>query len=326
MLEEQSAALALLRCPRTMLPLQPAGSNTLVTVTDDPTLHRSYRTVAGLPVLIDFEHSIADEDATIASLAASPVARRTYSGIAARLRRIVQAPNRTTERNVALFVRALKSESKRPLVLIIGGGVVGDGMQPLYDDLDLRVLAFDIYRSKLVQFVADAHAIPLADATVDGVIIQAVLELVLEPDAVVAEIHRVLRPGGLVYAETPFLQDVHEGPYDFTRFTESGHRFLFRRFERLVSGALDGAGTQLLWSLDYLARGLFRARSAGRATRVAFFWLRFLDRLVPERFNVDAASGVYFMGRRGDRTIGPKEIVGHYMGAQQNTKRGDHPR
>ena len=68
------------------------------------------------------------------------------------------------------------------------------------------------------------------------------LEHVLEPELVVAEIHRVLMPDGLVYAGTPFMQQVHEGPYDFMRFTESGHRWLFRRFERLASGATGGPG------------------------------------------------------------------------------------
>ena len=82
----------------------------------------------------------------------------------------------------------------------------------------------------------------------------------LEPGRWCAEIHRVLKPGGLVYAETPFMQQVHEGAYDFTRFTESGHRYLFARFDLIDSGVTAGAGTQLLWSLDYFVRGLFRSR------------------------------------------------------------------
>jgi SAM-dependent methyltransferase len=40
--------------------------------------------------------------------------------------------------------------------------------------------------------------------------IQAVLEHALDPPVVVAEIYRVLKPGGLVYADTPFMQRVHE--------------------------------------------------------------------------------------------------------------------
>ena len=59
---------------------------------------------------------------------------------------------------------------------------------------------------------------------IDLVIIQAVLEHVMYPNKVVSEIYRVLKNDGLIYSETPFMQQVHEGPYDFSRFTESGHR------------------------------------------------------------------------------------------------------
>jgi len=82
----------------------------------------------------------------------------------------------------------------------------------------------------------------LASASVDGVLIQAVLEHVLDPAQVVGEIHRVLRPDGLVYAETPFLQQVHAGPNDFTRFTSSGHRYLFRAFAEIAAGPVAGPG------------------------------------------------------------------------------------
>ncbi len=53
----------------------------------------------------------------------------------------------------------------------------------------------------------------------------------LEPERVVSEIARVLKPAGMVYSEIPFMQQVHEGAYDFTRFTDSGQRWLFRQFK-----------------------------------------------------------------------------------------------
>ena len=37
---------------------------------------------------------------------------------------------------------------------------------------------------------------------------------------------------GIVYAETPFMQQVHEGAYDFTRYTVLGHRYLFKKFKQ----------------------------------------------------------------------------------------------
>src|SRR4029079_11363432 len=114
-----------------------------------------------------------------------------------------------------------------------------------------------------------------------AVLVQAVLEHVLDPARVVGEIHRVLRPDGLVYAETPFLQQVHAGPYDFTRYTSSGHRYLFRSFEEIAAGPVAGPGTQLLWSVDHLMRGVIRSELAGKLARALFFWLRYFDRLVP---------------------------------------------
>jgi hypothetical protein len=82
------------------------------------------------------------------------------------------------------------------------------------------------------------------------------LEHVLDPSAVVAEIHRVLKPDGYVYAETPFMQQVHERAYDFSRFTRSGHRWLFRQFDEIDAGPITGPATAFLWSMRYLLRAL----------------------------------------------------------------------
>jgi SAM-dependent methyltransferase len=198
---------------------------------------------------------------------------------------------------------------------------MGNGVEALYADRRLRVVGFDIYCSPLTQFIADAHQIPLASGSVDAVLIQAVLEHVLDPGQVVNEIHRVLRSGGLVYAETPFLQQVHAGPYDFTRYTSSGHRYLFRAFEEISAGPVAGPGTQLLWSVDHIVRGLLRSELAGKLTRGFLFWLRYLDRLVPTDFAMDNASGYYFLGRRADRELMPHEIVDYYRGTQRPEKR-----
>jgi hypothetical protein len=144
-----------------------------------------------------------------------------------------------------------------------------------------------------------------------------VLEHVLEAHMVVGEIFRVLKKDALVYAETPFLQHVHEGPYDFTRFTESGHRYLFKNFELIKSGASAGAGTQLLWSIDNFFRGVFRSRGFGKMVKLCFFWLQYVDRLIPDSYNIDAASGVFFMGRKCSSPIDQKEMITHYKGAQK---------
>ena len=57
----------------------------------------------------------------------------------------------------------------RPRLLIIGGGALGSGVEDLYATDDVDVISFDIYASDLVQFLADAHRIPLASQSVDAV-------------------------------------------------------------------------------------------------------------------------------------------------------------
>jgi len=267
------------------------------------------------PVLVDFTTSVLDLSAMIATQAQSVVPRGGRSRRLEALKNALFAPNSVAGDNLERLRRELPRNG-RSQVLIVGGGGGGNGTKTLFADENLDLIAFDIYATPLTQFIADGHQIPLADGSVDAVVIQAVLEHVLDPAQVVAEIHRVLAPGGVVYAETPFLQQVHEGPYDFTRFTESGHRYLFRKFTLLDSGIIGGPGTQLLWSIDYLARSLFRSRLAGGVTKALFFWVRLLDRLCPYPYAVDSASGCYFLGRRSDREISPREIIKYYRGAQ----------
>jgi SAM-dependent methyltransferase len=305
---------SLLRCPRTGEPLRWTEDG-LLTPKGEAS---GYRLVGGVPLLVDFEHSIISEASVSAEGVESGVKRRQRSGLMAPIKRLLSPPKDSTRDNVGLLRSLLqKRGSRRPLVLVIGGGTVGQGMQPLYDDPDARLILFDIYRSADVHFVADAHSIPLADASMDAVVVQAVLEHVLQPATVVAEIWRVLRDGGLVYAETPFLQHVHEGAYDFTRFTESGHRYLFRRFDLVASGASGGPGMQLMWSIDYFVRSLFRSVGAGKIAKLAFFWLRYLDRFIPPSFASDAASGVYFLGYKSAGDMTPDDAIAFYRGAQR---------
>ena len=277
-----------------------------------------FRTVRQWPVLVDFSRSILAADEIAANSGAGADGQRA-GGLKQQLLGLMFPPNAEAAQNVARMLSILRETTARdPVVLVVGGGTVGSGIAELYDEPAVGIIGFDVFPSPVTQFIADGHQIPLRAASVDAVVVQAVLEHVLEPQQVVAEIHRVLKPGGLVYADTPFMQQVHLGPYDFTRFTESGHRYLFRRFELIDAGVSGGSGTQLLWTIDYVGRGLFRSARAGRLLQPAFFWLRYLDRLVPSGFQVDNASGVFFLGRRAEREISPREMVTYYKGAQQD--------
>jgi len=168
--------------------------------------------------------------------------------------------------------------------------------------------------------IADAHDLPFADGTFDGVVAQAVLEHVVDPYRCAQEMWRVLRPRGLIYAETPFMQQVHEGRYDFTRFTHLGHRRVFRGFEEIDSGAIGGPGMALGWAWAYFLMsfaGSRRARSILYAlARFTAFPAKYFDYLLLGRpAALDAAAGTYFLGRRSEQVLSDRELIAQYRGA-----------
>ncbi len=79
--------------------------------------------------------------------------------------------------------------------------------------------------------IADAHSLPFADASFETVLCAETLEHLRAPAATVAEMHRVLRPGGRVVVTVPFAFRVHGDPNDFQRYTANGLRELFAAFD-----------------------------------------------------------------------------------------------
>jgi len=112
-------------------------------------------------------------------------------------------------------------------------------------------------------YVCDLAAIPVADARFDHVVCTQVLEHLPEPQRVIEELARVLKPGGTLWLSAPLFYAEHERPYDFFRYTQFGLRQLLEsaRFEVLEIAWLEG----YFGTLSYQVRVAGRALPAGRA-------------------------------------------------------------
>lgn len=214
------------------------------------------------------------------------------------------------------FIAQVLKRNNTPKVLVIGSGTTGVGAEALWHHSAIEVHGVDIYASDTVDVICDAHYLPLESGFYDGVWIQAVLEHVVEPQLVVAEITRVLACDGVVYAETPFMQQVHEGAYDFTRFTVLGHRYLFRDFKAIDFGGLNGPGLVMSWAARYLAWSIFRSRNIGRLVGAGVgVLMRPFAFLESRKSLFDASSAVYFLGEKTSaKRLSHKELVGLYEG------------
>jgi SAM-dependent methyltransferase len=310
-------AQRLWRCPICGSGLAVADANVVCV---NETCSTSFPIVDGVPILLNESNSVF----TIADVrdrrsAAAP----SFSERLRAVRRRLPAPSRNpvAARNYKRFGQLLLEKRPSANVLVVGGSTIGLGMEAILSTSKIEVLETDVAFGPRTQVVCDAHDLPFRDKSFDGVVIQAVLEHVVDPYRCVDEIHRVLKDNGLVYAETPFMQQVHLGPYDFTRFTHLGHRRLFRRFDEVDSGPVSGPGTVLSWSYEHfllsfvsgrVRRGLVKAFA-----RLTGFWLKYLDTLVEGRPGaLDAASGYYFMGRKSKHTLPDRELITLYRGAQ----------
>lgn len=117
------------------------------------------------------------------------------------------------------FKRLINAVAADAICLSIGGGPTR--AHP-------RLLNLNIGPFPNVEIVADAHLLPYADNSVDFIYCGAVLEHLYDPPRAVREMFRVLKSGGALFAETPFLQAYHGYPHHYQNFTLTGHEQLFR--------------------------------------------------------------------------------------------------
>jgi SAM-dependent methyltransferase len=229
--------------------------------------------------------------------------------------------NTASKKNYS-FLSEYFAQTPSPKILIIGGSIDGHGIGNLKNNLPpgTVLVESDVAHGPNTNIILDAHEIPFQDNIFDLVIVQAVLEHVLDPFACVAEIHRVLKEGGIVYAETPFMQQVHGGQYDFLRFTYLGHRRLFRQFTEMKMGIVAGAGSSLAWSVKYLVTSSTSNKKIDKilsfGTNFFVFWIKYFDYLLNHtKGSLDAACGYFFMGKKeAGYILSDKELLSLYKG------------
>ncbi len=295
--------------------------------TDDVTLHCTNASCAArypvrgdIPILLNEANSLFTIDSYLAAQPTHFFKPQTPLRRAmARLLPEITA-NVRGKKNYRRVIELLAARTPTPTVLIVGGSVAGNGAEELLAQPNYTLVESDVSLGPRCTLICDSHDLPFVDGTFDAVIFQAVLEHVLDPARCVAEAYRVLQPKGLLYAETPFMQQVHGGAYDFTRFSHLGHRRLFRHFEEIDSGCICGSGAALAWSIKYFLWSWTANRHLRAffsvATRLCWWWLKYIDFLTANTpGSYDAASGYYFLGKKSAHVLSDQELIKLYRGA-----------
>ena len=169
-----------------------------------------------------------------------------------------------------------------------------------------QVIGVDFIPYENTGVLSDVHHLAFADESVDAVFCTGTLEHVENPLQAMKGIFRVLKPGGIVHLEVPFMQPYHPDPEDYWRWTLDGLRLFARRhgFAEVRSGVHLGPTSAMNALVIAYWQSWFRSRYIRKGIDLVLSWVlwpfKYLDAFLLNR-NVDIPSGVFLVGRKPDQ-------------------------
>ncbi|MCC5870718.1 MAG: methyltransferase domain-containing protein [Gammaproteobacteria bacterium] len=283
------------------------------------TCGKSYPILDGIPILINESLSVF----RIADYTSGGLSKPSQTRVQTLALAILPSLeiNVAARANVKHIEAMLFERASRPKILNIGGKHPKAALARLRRDPRIDCLECDVIPNAQNHAVADPRSLPFNDGTFDAVFLDAILEHSVDPQAVVDEVHRVLNSEGIVYADTPFMLQVHGGAFDFMRFSDMGHKRLFARFRCISTGVSTGPASALGNSIQAFLLALLsngrRSRFAVKAMcRIGLFWLKYFDYILAKRSGSrDCAQGVYFVGERSDIAVADRALLDDYIGS-----------
>ncbi len=145
------------------------------------------------------------------------------------------------------FARRIIDRCRDGLVLDAGSGLKVSGYE--------NVVNLEIVDYPTTDVMGIGESLPFADGVFAAALSLAVLEHVRDPFRCAAELARVVRPGGTVYAAVPFLQPYHGYPHHYFNMTLTGLESLFDESFQIEESGTPPYGWPiwtLTWFLNYV--------------------------------------------------------------------------
>ncbi len=88
----------------------------------------------------------------------------------------------------------------------------------------------DSFHQTKADIVANLNdKLPIEDAVADTVVSISVLEHLCEPQTMLNEAHRILKPGCPIVVQVPWQWMIHEAPHDYFRYSAYGLEYMFKK-------------------------------------------------------------------------------------------------
>ena len=128
------------------------------------------------------------------------------------------------------ILKVLNQIGENGIVLDFGAG----NTQKEY--LKPNICYLDVQQYQYTDIVCSTLKLPFIDNCFDGIISHAVFEHLPNPFITAKELYRILKPGGLIFIDTAFLQPLHADPSHYFNMTVHGLRQILSDFEEINSG------------------------------------------------------------------------------------------
>jgi SAM-dependent methyltransferase len=119
----------------------------------------------------------------------------------------------------------------------------------------------DSYHNTKADITADLNKpLPLVSGVADTVVSLSVLEHLCEPQIMLNEAFRILKPRGAIVLQVPWQWWIHEAPHDFFRYTPYGLIYLFEKagFVDVVVEPQSGFFTMWILKMNYFSLRFIR--------------------------------------------------------------------
>ncbi len=109
--------------------------------------------------------------------------------------------------------------------------------------------------------------VPIESEVADTVVSLSVMEHLCEPQNMLNEAHRILKPGGNIILQAPWQWWIHEAPYDFFRYSPYGLKYMFEKagFTDIVIDPQSGFFTTWIMKFNYFTKRFVRGPKLAKA-------------------------------------------------------------
>jgi SAM-dependent methyltransferase len=184
----------------------------------------------------------------------------------------------------------------KPGMVVLDAGAGEQPYRDLFRDCQYESADFEMVDKPYVKstYVCDLAKIPVEDARFDRIVFNQVLEHIPEPGIVLAELNRVLKPGGKMICTCPLYYEEHEKPYDYYRYTQFALRLLFENagFEIERVDWMEGYFGAIGYQFQGMAQNLPLA--PGRYMRATWWPVIFWPLVVMVKLSAGILTGVFY--------------------------------